>query len=46
MTKFDGTRHHLVGIAPTIVSEPTIAGVAAGRDEALERGLEYVRSGR
>jgi C-terminal processing protease CtpA/Prc len=45
VTKHDGSRHHLVGIQPTIPAARTIAGVAAGRDEVLERGLVYVRSG-
>lgn len=44
VTKHDGSRHHLVGIQPTIAASRTIAGVAAGRDEVLERGLTYVRS--
>jgi hypothetical protein len=37
--KQDGTRHHGVGIAPTIPCAPTIAGVTQGRDEVLECGL-------
>ena len=32
-----------LGITPTLPVEPTIAGVEAGRDEQLERALEYVR---
>jgi C-terminal processing protease CtpA/Prc len=42
--RHDGSRHHLIGIQPTIAASRTIAGVAAGRDEVLERGLAYVRS--
>jgi C-terminal processing protease CtpA/Prc len=41
----DGSRFHLIGIQPTIPVGRTIAGVAAGRDEVLERGLAYVRTG-
>lgn len=41
--KHDGSRHHGVGIQPTIPAERTIEGVRAGRDEVLERGLEVVR---
>ncbi|MHC4470261.1 MAG: S41 family peptidase [Planctomycetota bacterium] len=41
--KHDGSRHHGVGILPTIPVSRTRAGVAAGRDELLERALEAVR---
>lgn len=37
VVKHDGSRHHTVGILPTIPCERTIAGVAAGRDELLEK---------
>jgi C-terminal processing protease CtpA/Prc len=40
--KHDGSRHHGVGILPTIPASRTIAGVAAGRDELLERAIEAV----
>jgi C-terminal processing protease CtpA/Prc len=40
--KHDGSRHHGVGIRPTVPVERTRAGVAAGRDELLERALEVV----
>lgn len=43
--KHDGSSHHGVGIKPTIPIEPTIAGIRAGRDEVLERGLQYVKTG-
>lgn len=42
-TKPNGTRHHLIGIQPTIPASRTIAGVIAGRDEILEKALAYVR---
>ncbi len=42
--KHDGSRHHGVGIAPTIPVERTRAGVAEGRDEVLERAVEAVRA--
>jgi len=45
VTKLDGSRMHLVGFQPTIPVSRTIAGVAAGRDEVLERALAYVRTG-
>jgi C-terminal processing protease CtpA/Prc len=40
--KHDGSRHHGVGIRPTIPVQRTRAGVAAGRDELLERAVEVV----
>lgn len=40
--KHDGSRHHGVGILPTVPAEPTRAGIAAGRDEILERALKVV----
>jgi C-terminal processing protease CtpA/Prc len=46
VTKTDGSRFHLVGIQPTVPASRTLAGVAAGRDEVLEKGLSYVRGAR
>ena len=40
--KHDGSRHHGVGIAPTIPVSRTIRGVAEGRDEQLERAVVAV----
>jgi C-terminal processing protease CtpA/Prc len=40
--KHDGSRHHGVGIRPTVPVERTIAGIAAGRDEVLEKALTVV----
>jgi C-terminal processing protease CtpA/Prc len=40
--KHDGSRHHGVGILPTVPAERTRAGVAAGRDELLEKAIEVV----
>jgi hypothetical protein len=40
--KHDGSRHHGVGIVPTVPVSQTIAGVAAGRDELLEKAIEVV----
>lgn len=40
--KQDGSQHHGVGILPTVPVSRTIAGVAAGRDEVLEKGVEVV----
>jgi hypothetical protein len=41
--KHDGSRHHGVGIQPTIPVAPTRAGLAAGRDEVLERAIAAVK---
>jgi len=42
--KHDGSQHHGVGIAPTVAVEPTVEGIAAGRDEVLERAVEVLRA--
>lgn len=40
VTRHDGhSPHHLVGVAPDVAAAPTLAGLRAGRDEVLERGL-------
>jgi C-terminal processing protease CtpA/Prc len=41
--KHDGSRHHGIGILPTVPAARTIAGVAAGRDEVLEKGIEVAK---
>jgi len=41
--KQDGSQHHGVGILPTIPVSLTRAGIAAGRDEVLERAVEAVK---
>lgn len=40
--KHDGSRHHGVGIAPTVPVSPTLAGIRAGRDEQLEKAIEVL----
>ncbi|KSB91009.1 hypothetical protein AS593_12730 [Caulobacter vibrioides] len=42
VTKADGGRHHGVGVQPTVLVRPTLAGVRAGRDEQLEAALDLV----
>ena len=42
--KHDGSTHHGVGIAPTERVTPTAAGIAAGRDEVLERAVEVLKA--
>jgi C-terminal processing protease CtpA/Prc len=41
--KHDGSRHHGVGILPTIHVSKTLAGVRAGRDEQLEAAIAQLR---
>lgn len=41
--KHDDSRHHGVGTLPTIPLAPTRAGIAAGRDELLERAIEGLK---
>jgi C-terminal processing protease CtpA/Prc len=40
--KQDGSRHHGVGILPTIPAASTFQGIAAGRDEPLEKATAAV----
>lgn len=40
--KQDGSRHHGVGIHPTVPVTRTLKGVIEGRDEVLERGIAVV----
>jgi C-terminal processing protease CtpA/Prc len=40
--KHDGSRHHGVGIHPTVPATRTLKGVAEGRDELLERAIAVV----
>jgi C-terminal processing protease CtpA/Prc len=40
--KHDGSRHHGIGIKPTVPVSRTIQGVAEGRDEVLEKAIEVV----
>jgi C-terminal processing protease CtpA/Prc len=40
--KQDGSRHHGVGIQPTVPFSRTLEGVLEGRDELLEKGMEIV----
>ena len=42
--KHDGSQHHGVGIKPTVPITPTPAGIAAGRDEVLEKAIEVLQS--
>jgi Peptidase family S41 len=41
--KHDGSRHHGVGILPTVPISRTIKGITEKRDEQLERALALVR---
>jgi C-terminal processing protease CtpA/Prc len=44
VTRHDGsTPHHLVGVKPDVALAPTLAGIRAGRDELLERGIRIAQ---
>jgi hypothetical protein len=40
--KHDGSKHHGVGIQPTVPVSRTIRGVSEKRDEQLERAIAVV----
>lgn len=42
----DGKETQRVGLVPDIEVRPTLKGFRAGRDEVLERAIEYLKSGR
>ena len=44
--KHDGSRHHGIGIQPTVPVSRTIDGIARGRDELLEKAVEVVKGER
>ena len=41
--KHDGSRHHGVGIQPTVPVTKTIQSIRKGRDEQLERALALLK---
>jgi len=43
--KQDGSRHHGVGIQPTVLVHRTLKGIREGRDELLERALQLTERG-
>jgi C-terminal processing protease CtpA/Prc len=43
--KHDGSPFHGVGVKPTIPAARTLRGIAAGRDEMVERAIEAVAGG-
>jgi C-terminal processing protease CtpA/Prc len=40
----DGSPMWSIGIQPRIIVEPTLEGLKAGRDEVLEKGIEFLQS--
>ena len=42
VTRHDGSDYHREGLRPDEAVEPTLAGIAAGRDELLERAISIV----
>ena len=41
----DGRQLQRVGLTPQVYARPTLAGVQAGRDEVLDKALEYLNKG-
>lgn len=41
--KHDGSRHHGIGILPTVRATRTRKGVAEGKDEVLEKGMAVLK---
>lgn len=41
----DGRETQRIGIIPDIIIKPTIKGIQEGKDEVLERALNYIKSG-
>lgn len=42
----DGRQLQRVGLQPDVLVAPTIAGIAAGRDEVLDRALDFIKTGK
>jgi hypothetical protein len=42
--KLNGSQHHGIGITPDIYVNKTIKGVTEGRDEYMERAMEYIKT--
>jgi hypothetical protein len=42
----DGSQLQQVGVQPTILIRPTIAGIRTGKDEVLDRALSYISTGK
>lgn len=36
----DGSQHHIIDNLPDVIVKRTIAGIAAGRDELLEKAID------
>lgn len=41
----DGRETQRIGIIPDIIIKPTLEGIKSGKDEVLERALEYIKTG-
>lgn len=42
----DGKRTQGVGIVPDIIAKPTITGIRTGKDEVLERAINFAKTGK
>jgi C-terminal processing protease CtpA/Prc len=41
----NGTETQRIGIIPDIIIKPTVKGIQEGKDEVLERALQYIKDG-
>ncbi|MGG5208541.1 S41 family peptidase [Chryseobacterium sp. MIQD13] len=41
----DGRETQRIGIVPDIIIKPTVKGIQEGKDEVLERALDYIKTG-
>ena len=46
ITHADGRPLQRVGLQPAVLVRPTLAGIRAGKDEVLDRAVQYLRTGR
>ena len=44
VVNLDGSQFHLKGIKPNILIAPTLEGLKAGKDEVLDKALEYLKT--
>jgi C-terminal processing protease CtpA/Prc len=44
VVNLDGSQYHIKGTKPNIVITPTLEGLKLGKDEVLDKALEYLRT--
>jgi len=42
----DGTETQRIGIVPDIIAEPTVEGIKKGKDDVLDRALQFIDTGK